>query len=77
MDELQDESRLRERCDRLLKQLQQDADAHAATEALLRRLVQRLCLAARGLGDPLDPMLDRVIAAMRDQIDSAALEPLL
>jgi len=77
MDDLQEESRLRERCDRLLKQLQQDADTHAATEALLRRLVQRLCLAARGLGDPLDPMLDRVIATMREPVDSSTLEPLL
>ncbi len=70
-------ARLRERHDRLLRQLQQDADAHQAIEGLLRRFVQRLCLAAHGLDDGLDRVLDRTSVAARSGAGAAELEPLL
>lgn len=46
-------------------------------EALLKRLIGRLCLAARGLGGDLDSVLERIQGAVRGALDAGRLEALL
>jgi diguanylate cyclase len=73
----QELGRWRQRHDELVGQFEQNAAEHAALEALLRRFIQRLCLAARGLGDGLDRALDRVLEALRSPAPAEQLAPLL
>ena len=48
-----------------------------ALEALLKRLIGRLCLAARGMGGELDGVLERIQGAARGALDIERLETLL
>ena len=52
-------------------------DQAQAIEALLKRLIGRLCLAARGLGQELDAALERTQASLRQALDAPALERVL
>lgn len=75
-----DDDRLRLRAEELARQLDRREAEHAVREATLRRIVQRLCLAARGLGERLDRVLDDLALAMRDArepIEPAAIDTLL
>jgi diguanylate cyclase len=79
---LQDElgaelARWRERHANLARQVEHSEAEFAALEALLHRFIQRLCLAARGLGGALDGVLDRLLEALREPASVASLEPLL
>jgi diguanylate cyclase len=61
-----------------LEREQQDQRAlWQATESLLKRLIGRLCLAARGLGRDLDVALERIQQGVRGELDGARLEALL
>lgn len=61
-----------------LEREREDALARAgAIESLLKRVVGRLCLAARGLGSELDAALEHTQAAMRQSLSAAQLETLL
>ncbi|MCK7593690.1 GGDEF domain-containing protein [Pseudomarimonas salicorniae] len=53
------------------------AERTQAIEALLKRLIGRLCLAARGLGADLDRALERTQQAMRGALGTSQLEELL
>ncbi|MBD8527384.1 diguanylate cyclase [Pseudomarimonas arenosa] len=61
--------------------LEQEGEAKAKQferlESLLRRIVLRLSLAARGLSEPLDRVLERTSEAMRKNHGERELEPLL
>lgn len=73
----EEDARLRQRAEDLARQLDRQDAEHALREALLRRIVQRLCMAARGLGERLDRVLDDLGAAMRQPLEAAQVDSLL
>lgn len=60
-----------------LKQLDADERNWKLVEDLLRRMVGRLCLAARGQDSELDAQLDVLAEAMRNEAGVEVLQPLL
>jgi diguanylate cyclase len=60
-----------------LREIEQDEKRWQAIEDLLRRIVGRLCIAARGVDPALDRELDRLGPAVRQSQPAAELEALL
>ena len=67
----------RQRYEELEREGEQKAQQFEQLESLLRRIVLRLSLAARGLSEPLDRVLERTSESMRKNKGSRDLEPLL
>ena len=67
----------RQRYDELEREGESKAKQFEQLESLLRRIVLRLSLAARGLSEPLDRVLERTSEAMRKNLGERQLEPLL
>jgi len=72
-----DDSIWRRRYEELDRESRTQLERRDAVESVLRKFIQRLSLAARGLGEQLDQVLEKVAATMRGELEIAALEALL
>jgi diguanylate cyclase len=77
MSAVSEDERWRLRFEELARQLDAQSAEHVAQQAHLRRIVQRLCLASRGMSERLDAVLDQLADAVRQPGDAQMFESLL